>query len=383
MAQIYLDNHNGTRPSPRALALFSQSLQNHYASVLSPYPFAQEPVAELNQTLSSLYEFVGAEAKDHLQLCPSGAAAIAEVFSFVLTHKRGKCDVVTTAIEEAPILLSVDRLEREKKASKVWIALNSDGQVTKEALLEALTPETRLVSLSWANGITGVIQPIEEIAAICKEKGILLHVDATFVMGKLQFRLQDLPIDFLSFDGSCLHAPKGIAALFIKEKIPFSPFSLGGEPISVAAALSLGVACQEMSNSFEQFSIEVVRLRNNFEKSLVEKIPSCQLLFNHAERLPNSSVVLFPGVESESLLYAVSRRGLCATFGGGRFPKISHILHSCGVEKSLSRTALSFAFSRLTTEKEIERAVVLLAEEVERLQRQSRFFDTEEGKKEP
>ena len=339
--KIYLDAHSATRPDPWIIDSFSSNLQEQWRTFSSL------------EALEKLKASLGAAKESTFVLTGSTGETMEQIFlaNYIdVVRERGRNHLLTTPLEELPTLQAIKRFEELDCAAK-WITLNEQGQVTKEALEEALNPRTALVSLSWANGLTGVVHPLADIAKVCKEKDVKLHVDASYVIGKLHFQLQDLGVDFFSFDGALLHAPRGISGFFRK----------GVSDIENLPALSaLNEAVEQTLSRFESVCTETARLRDYFERGIRAGFKEAQILFETAERLPNCTAIAFPGVHAETLLYALQRQGIYASIGGGRFQKLSALLKTCGVEEPLCHSALSFSLSHDTTQEEVERAVEII-----------------------
>ncbi len=362
-APLYFDYHTQARPFSSALKAYSEAHKKGFAHVLAPHKEGQKGIAQINIELDTIYEKIGADRAIHFELTSGGAEAIAQVlYNAQCARPKEKLIVVTTACEEAPLPLTLDRLGR-----RIDVPLTSEGQVSVDALESVLNDEVNLVSLSWANGLTGVIHPIEEIAHLCQEKGIPLHVDATHVLGKLYFRLEDLPIGYLTFDAGRLGAPKGIGGLFVKESAPFKPLILGREPASLPVITALSQTFREIFAHFDTINLETARLRDHFEKAF----PQENCLFQEVTRLPNTSVITFPGVASEALLFVLNADNLYASMGGGIFPRLSHVLKCYGCSNEVMHTALSFTFSFETTQEEIERGIAIITRSVSALQKRS------------
>ncbi len=363
---IYLDNGTLARPSDYLITQMQPFIKRHWHS-LAPYLKGKEPFTTIQKTLGDLHAFVGAKEKDLFQFCSSGSAAISEVYhSAYIDHmaESGKNHILTTAIEEIPIHLLGKRFEKLGVYQNT-IPLNENGQVTREALEAAMTPKTGLVSLAWANSLTGVIHPIWELAELCREKEILFHVDASAVLGKLYFEFQELPIDYLTFEGTTIHGPKGSGGLFIRREIGFesrTPEEVEGADLNVAALVGLGIAIQELSETFDHLCMETVRLRGKLETEIASAIPEAKILFQEAERLPNTTTIVFPGVMSELLAFHLREQGLFASFGGGRLQKLEDLLTAIGIDPIESKCALSFSLSRDTTEEEINRALGMIVD---------------------
>ncbi len=325
----------------------------------------QELIPSFRSFTETIFEALGCDASDKFYFFHSSGEAIQQLFLFhYFDHVRscGRNHILTTNIEEASVLMALHRLEELQCHGKM-LPINEQGQLTSAALEKAINPRTSLLSVSWANGLTGVIHPIADIAEMCRAKDIRLHVDASYVIGKLYFRFEDLPIDYLTFDGSFLHAPKGTAGLLVKSKSPFS--SPMGSSVGGMAALSQ--ALEENMHMFDHVCLETARLRAKFESKIQQQIPDAQVFFQKADRLPNCCAIAFPGVFSDALLFLLNRKGVYASLGGGHCQKLSHILIASGIEETLANCALSFSLSFETREEEIDYAIRVIVESVQKL----------------
>jgi cysteine desulfurase len=258
----------------------------------------------------------------------------------------------------------------------------NSGCVTAHAISEAINPRTALVSLSWANALTGVINPIEEISRLCQERGIYLHLDATHVLGKIFIDWEKPEAHFITFNGDNLHAPKGTGGLYIRADAKCSPFILGGVEqaghrggsYNMAGLVALGEAAREAIDSRDLICTEVARLRDKLEKGLMATIPEATSFFQKQERLPHCFAMAFPGVANEALLYALNRKNIYASIGGGSSQQIGLVLMASGIPEALANSSLSFALSRETTEDEIDRAIEIIADCVKRMRKVSQFI---------
>ena len=256
-------------------------------------------------------------------------------------------------------------------------ATDSEGYITSDAIADSISPRTVLISLSWANALTGVIQPIEEIAQICRQRGILLHVDASHIIESQDLDLKKIEADFITIDGSLLHAPQGTGALYIRKDLTLSPLiaggseqaSLRGGAPNVAALMALAEAAKEILQNRDFFNTETSRLRRKFEKELCKSIENSFVLFANSERIPQTTTICFPGVSSDALLYRLNRRGVFATFGGNQYQTLTSILRACGAPKQSLNSSLSFSLSRYTTEEEVDQAVAIIFDTVLDLRR--------------
>jgi len=274
--------------------------------------------------------------------------------------------------------MAMSRLEKLGCVCRM-IDVDATAHVTPEAVGDHVTPRSALLSLSWGCGLTGVIQPVQEIAKVCRERGILFHLDASHVLGKLSFDLKELGADFISFEGSLVHAPQGTGALWVRDGVKLSPFIYGGQeqgghragPLNLPGLVALGKAADQLLESRDLLCMEGARLRNLLEQGIQEGYPGAKPLFTEQERLPHITTISFPGIANESLLFALSEKGLYASIGGGLQQQLSLILESCQVEPMLAHSAVSFSLSRETTEGEIERAIDIIVRAAKQLRQSS------------
>jgi cysteine desulfurase len=312
---IYLDNENGI------------------GSIEAPY-------AKGVKNPDRLRELLGLAPDDALTLTSSGAEAITEVFySHYLDHiyQSGKTHFVSTTLEEATIQLLLKRFEK-LGCTYTLIEPNEKGQITAEMVAKAMTPRTGLVSMSWANPLTGVVHPIWEIAQMVSDRGVYFHVEATPILGKLFFRFGDMPIDFLTVDGGRCGAPRA-GAVAIRKGSECSPLIPKAYP---QVASLFNEAAEQLFQDFDFLCTETATLRDLLETEL-EGTP----LYSNTERLPNVTALYFEGVSHELLLFHLVQQGIYATYGGGQFPRLPF-----GV--------LSFALSRHTTREEISKAIEII-----------------------
>lgn len=372
-SRVYLDHHTATRPLPSSIEAMLPFLRENWGSTTAPHQMGQELFPALNRSSETVLKLLGAKADDRFYFFSSSGEAIAHLYQshyFDQVRNTGKNHIVTTSLEEAPVLMSLKRLEELGCGGKI-LPVNAQGQLTKDVLDEALRPRTSLVSISWANGLTGVIHPIADLAEVCHAKDVRLHVDASYVIGKIYFHFEDLHIDFLTFDGSFLHAPKGTAGLIVKEKTVFSHPVSSMMGIPVGSVMALSQALEEGGQMLDHLCLETARLRDKLEKGIQEGFPTAVVLFQKAARLPNCSAIAFPGVVSDALLYLLNCKGVFASVGGGHCQKLSHILVACGIDETLAQCALSFSLSFETTEEEIDFAIKRVVECALQLQKLS------------
>ncbi len=316
----------------------------------------KESVSSLDTRYQMIYDLIEASEKDRFVFTSSGAEAINQVFWSVfieVARKSGKCHIIISEMEDAPTMMSAKRCE--ELGCTIKIAPVVDGIIDVEALAALINPRTALVSITMANGLTGVIQPVEEVLSICREKGVLLHLDATYALGKYPLTFES---DYLTFSGDRIHSVKSSGGLFAKETAPLIPLIVGGNEQSglrggsfdIPSFMALSAAAQQAALYLDLMGVEVARLKQLFESLICGEV-----LYKNALRLPNTSAIAFKGVHHEALLYLLNRKGVYANIGGS-------------YAQYLPETAMSFSMSRMNTEDEIRKAAEIINETVHHLQ---------------
>lgn len=381
---IYLDNNTATKPSETVVAKMLPFLTDRWGTPSAPHQIGQQLYPAIEEALRGVYALLGAREEDTIVFTSSSAEGVNQVILstyFEVTVHTGKNQFITSVLEEAPAIMAIERLEQLSCVGK-YVPADKKGRITAEAVAEAMTPRTALVSVSWANGLVGTINPIEEISDLCKERGVLLHVDASHALGKIVTDWEEVPAHFVTFSGDQLHAPSGTGGLFIRSDAKCSSLILGGIEqggyragnFSVAGLVALGQAAREAIDARDLICTEAARLRSLLETEIVERIPDASVFFRDQERLPNCSAIAFPGVSNEALLYALSRKGVFASIGGGTFQQIGLLLEACAATPEMAQSAVSFSLSRETTEEDIERAVEVIVSCVKSLRRISHHW---------
>lgn len=382
---IYLDNSMTTRPSLEAMSTMMPFFSDKWGTPSAPHRGGEELFPSLCEAYDLIYSLVGAREIDDFVFTSSAAEGINQVVLstyFDVTLNTGKNQFITSHIDEAPSIMAIGRLEKLDCVGKM-VYPNKKGQITAEILSEAITPRTALISISWANGLTGVVNPISEIAALCKDRAILLHVDITHPLGKLECDFGDSDIAFATFNGDHIHAPKGTGGLFIRAGIKCSPLILGGieqggmraGSYNVAGFIALGAAAKEAIEAKDLLCTETARLRDKLERGLVANFPTAVPFYSDQERLPHSLAVAFPGVANEAMLYALNRKGVFASIGGGSFQKIDIVLAACKIPQNIAECAINFSLSRETTEEDIERAIEIVSMTAKQLRKLSQHIE--------
>lgn len=371
-SSLYFDNSTTAKPSEKAVSEMIPFYTTYWGVPSSPHKKGQELYPFLSDYYRTIYEVLNAEEEDHFVLTSSGAEAVNHVICSTYKEKTiptGKNQFLSSAVSEAPAIMATSRLESMGVVGKL-VEVTESGIVTVENLTKRLSPRTALLSLPFVNGLTGVVQPLEEIAALCKQRDILLHIDITHAIGKIYCDLNELGADFITFNGEQIHAPKGVGGLLIRKQTVASPFIFGSAdqaglragnfPMPLLAGFAK--ALEEAFESCSFLCMETARLRTRLEEGILASCPGTKVCFQKEERAPHITTILFPHILNEALLFELSQRGVYATMGGGNFQQISIILTACGIDSGAAQTALSFSLSRYTTESEVDGAIKVIKE---------------------
>ncbi len=361
---FYLDHHTVSRPFPEVMEKLGRLSKEYWASASSSHFLGQQQIYLLEKSLESLTKQLGLLQENGVFWTTTGQDALYEVFWAVYAAYARETGKTLFLISEA----SEKKFWRVKKqfeelgCSFKTIPVNAKGQISLEALEEAITPKAALVSLSWAEGLTGVLEPIEDLAAICKKKGVLFHVDASYVVGKMFFRFADMDVDFLTFDLSVMHGPRESGLILCRQESLYPSFKVRKNEINTALFSAVAHTFEMLEEKFEQYCMEVARLRDLFEEKIIDSCPGAVLLCQNMDRLPSCSVIAFPPLIAEALAFVLNAKGVYIPWGAGKFPPLEEVLRVKGVSKEYARSALSFCFSYEITEQEIEDIVAVIVE---------------------
>jgi len=380
---IYFDNNATTQLDPQVLRVMLPFLHEQYGNPSSAYSFgraAAKAVATAREQVAALLRCDPSE----IIFTSCGTESDNSAIQSALLIDPDRKHLVTSKVEHSAIIKQAEALAR-RGYEITWLDVDSSGMMNLEALEEAIREDTAIVSLMWANNETGVLFPIEEAAEICRSKGTIFHTDAIQAVGKISIDLSRLPINFLSLSGHKLHAPKGVAALYVNRRTRFSPYLLGGGQENkrrggtenTASIVALGHAAELASAALDEEIGRGKALRDRFEQGILDAVSSVQINGDRTRRLPNTSNLAIEGVDSEGMLMLLDQRGICCSAGsactaGSLEP--SHVLKAMGFPTERARGSLRFSFSRFNTEAEVDLALQIIPNAVQKLRSMSRGF---------
>ena len=361
--EVYFDNNATTRVLPEVVEAMVPFLTEFYGNPSSVHRFGSQVGERISEARAQVADLIGAADPVEIIFTGSGTEGDNAAIRGMLEAQPGKRHIVTTQVEHSAVLGLCQHLE--KKGYRVtWLGVGEDGALDLDELRAALTDDTAIVSVMWANNETGVIFPIEQIGELVRSKGIPFHVDAVQAAGKLPIRVKDLPVDLLTLSAHKFYAPKGIGALYVRRGITFSPFMIGGHQErnrrpgteNVAAIIGMGKAAEIALARFADDVARIGHLRDLLETLLLESCPGSRVNGREQDRLANTSNISFRYLEGESILVLLDQQGICASTGsactaGSSEP--SHVLRAMKVPADWLQGAVRFSLGRFNTEEEI------------------------------
>ncbi|MBR1425491.1 cysteine desulfurase NifS [bacterium] len=363
---IYLDNNATTKVDEKVLEEMLPYFKEEYANPSSMYDFSKNSSRAIREARGKIKDLLNAANEKEIIFTSCGSESANTAIRGVLNYDKSKKHIITTKIEH-PCVLNVYKM-LEKQGYKVdYIGVNANGELNLDELSHAITDETALVSVMWANNETGVLNPIEEISQIIKSKNkeTKFFVDAVQVAGKIPIDVQKAGIDMLGVSGHKFHAPKGIGALYINSKTMITPLIIGGHQERGKRAgtentpyiVGIGKAAELAIDNLEYEMTEVKRLRDKLEKNILQNIYNARLNTGLANRVPNTTNIGFEYIEGELILLHLSDLGICASSGsactsGSLEP--SHVLRAMNVPFTSIHGSIRWSLSRFTTEDEID-----------------------------
>jgi cysteine desulfurase len=246
-----------------------------------------------------------------------------------------------------------------------FLPVESDGSLDLHLLERAIRDDTAMVSIMWANNETGVIFPVEEMAAICQSKGVLFHTDAVQVAGKLKIDVHGLGVDFLSLSAHKLHAPKGVGLLYVRRHTKYQPFVIGGHQEhgrrggteNVPYIVGFGTACELAAANLNEENTRVRALRDRLEDTILKTVRDTSRNGAKEPRLPNTANIAFEGLEAEALLLALDQVGICASSGSActtGSPEPSHVLTAMGLDYERAKGSVRFSLGIYNTDEDVK-----------------------------
>lgn len=383
---IYLDNAATTKTAPEVVQAMLPYFSELYGNPSSIYEFAGKSKEAVARGREQIAQVLGAKSNE-IYFTAGGTEADnwALKAAFEAYSSKGN-HIITTKIEHHAILHTCEYLEKTRGARVTYLDVDENGVVKLDELEKAITPETILISVMFANNEIGTIQPIKEIGRIAKEHGILFHTDAVQAFCQVPINVDECNIDLLSSSAHKINGPKGIGFLYIRKGVKNKSFVHGGAQErkrragteNVPGIVGYGAAAMRASQSMEERTNQERTLRDYLIERVTTEIPYCRLNGHKEQRLPNNVNVSFQFIEGESLLLMLDNYGICASSGsactsGSLDP--SHVLMAIGLPHEIAHGSLRMTLSEETTKEDIDFTVDRLKEIVQNLRNMSPLYE--------
>ncbi len=368
---IYLD-YNATTPlAPEVLDAMLPYLARHFGNPSSIHAAGRETRAAIDDARDRLARVLG--AKPHEIIFTGGGTESDNLAVLGLARAqaaRGR-HLITATTEHHAVLQAFEYLQKHEDFRVTWLPVDQFGLVDLEELKDAITPQTTLVSIMSANNETGTLQPAREIAAICRERGVLFHSDMVQSFGKIPLDVRDAGPDAISLAAHKFHGPKGVGVLWLRAGVPIQKIQFGGShenerrpgTENIAAIVGLALAADLAICEIGTEQTREAALRDRLWTGLQSAFPAATLNGHPTERLSNTLNVSFPGLDGEALLINLDLEGVCASSGSACMVgsiMASHVLLAMGVAPEIAQATVRFSLGKLTTEAEIDAAISAL-----------------------
>ena len=386
----YLDNNATTRVAPEVVEAMLPYLTEQWGNPSSAYTFGKKAghaVAEAREKVAAL---INANPREII-FTSCGTESNNAAINSALTTQPGKRHIITTVVEHSANIQFGQTMEK-RGCEVTWIPVDRAGQLDVHEIHEAIREDTAIVSVMMANNETGVIYPVEEIAAICRAKGVLFHTDAVQTPGKLKLDVKAMEVDFLSLSAHKLHAPKGIGLLYARKGVPFQSYLMGGGQEqgrrggteNVANMVAFGKSAEIAMASLERDLDKITTLRNRMEEGVMNTIDGVTRNGAKDPRLANTSNLSFIDCEAGAILLLLDREGICASSGsacttGSLAP--SHVLTAMGLTPELAMGAIRFSLSKYSTGEEVDHLLTKIPQIIARLRGKPEKSPKEEPQK--
>ena len=359
----YFDNNATTRIAPEVVDAMLPLLSKFWGNPSSVYGFGKQLAKPLEAARDKVASLINADPCEII-FTSGGTESINSAIHTALATQPQKRHLLTTAVEHSANIKFCAHLKK-MGFEVTLLPVESDGALDLQLLEKSIRPDTAIVSVMWANNETGVLFPIEEIAAICRSKHVLFHTDAVQIPAKLKIDVKHLGADFLSLSAHKLHAAKGVGLLYVKRRVKYQPYVIGGGQEqgrrggteNVAGIVGFGRAAELATAHLKNGNIRIRALRDQLETGILKSIDGVAVNGARDARLPNTSNLSFEGVEAEGILLLLDEQGICASSGsactsGSLDP--SHVLMAMGCSLARARGSIRFSLGIYNTEAEVD-----------------------------
>ena len=377
---IYLDNNATTQLDPAVIEEMLPFLTEYYGNPSSGYTFGRQVRRAIDLARERVAALLGCEpAEVVFTSCgtESNNAAVNSALQLDPNHRH----IVTTGVEHSATRRHCEMVAK-RGCGVTIVGVDSDGSLDLDELERAITAQTAIITAMWANNETGVLFPVEKIAAIARRKRVLFHTDAIQSVGKIPIRLADSTINSLALSAHKLHGPKGVGALYVNKRSAFKPLVIGGSQENnrragtenVASIVALGKAAERAGAALDEENSRVRTMRDRFESGLLERVPKTFVNGDRAARLPNTTNLSFVGIDSDAALVMFDRHHLCCSAGSACRTgslEASHVLRAMNLPAERMRGSMRFSFGRFNTDADVDKALEIIPAVIAKLRAMS------------
>ena len=368
MRDIYLDNNATTAVDPAVVEAMLPFFTEQFGNPSSIHSFGARVGKAVATARRQVQALLGAEHDSEIIFTSCGTESDSTAILSALRAQPERRTIITTVVEHPAVLTLCDYLENKEGYTVHRLKVDRQGRLDLEAYRQLLGDDVAIVSVMWANNETGTLFPVETMAEMAREAGVMFHTDAVQAVGKVPVDLKNSAIDMLSLSGHKLHAPKGIGVLYLRRGVRFRPLLRGGHQErgrragteNSAAIVGLGKACELALEHMELENTQVRLYRDRLEQGLLAAVPHAFVTGDPDNRLPNTSSIAFEFIEGESILLLLNKVGIAASSGsactsGSLEP--SHVMRAMDIPYTAAHGTVRFSLSRFNTVEEIHRVI--------------------------
>lgn len=381
---IYLDNNATTMVDPKVVEAMMPFFTEQFGNPSSMHSFGDKVGRAIKQARKQIQQLIGAEYDSEIVFTSCGTESDSTAILSALKAQPDRKKIITTNVEHPAVLTLCEYLKKEDyKVHQLHV--DEKGRLDLEEYEELLDSRTAIVSVMWANNETGTIFPVEQMAEMAHEKGVMFHSDAVQAVGKIPIDLKATKIDMLSISGHKLHAPKGVGVLYLRRGTRFRPLLRGGHQErgrragteNTASIVGLGKAAELALEHIEHENTFVKSLRDHLEKGILAAIPNCFVTGDPDNRLPNTCNIAFEYIEGESILLMINKMGIAASSGsactsGSLEP--SHVMRAMSIPYTAAHGSVRFSLSRYNTLAEIDKVIEVMPPIIANLRKMSPYW---------
>ena len=393
MNDIYMDNNATTQVDPAVVEAMLPYFSEQFGNPSSMHSFGNKVGLAIKNARKQVQRLLGAEFDSEIIFTSCGSEADSTAILSALKAQPERKEIITTVVEHPAVLNLCEYLETEGYLVHK-LKVDGQGRLDLDEYEALLSDRVAVVSVMWANNESGTLFPVEAMADMANEKGVMFHTDAVQAVGKVPIDLENSNIHMLSLSGHKLHAPKGVGVLYLKRGTRFRPLLRGGHQErgrragteNVASIIGLGKACELAQQHMQRENTEVKAMRDRLQQGILESVPNSFATRDPDNRLPNTASIAFEYIEGEAILLLMNKMGIAASSGsactsGSLEP--SHVMRAMDIPYTAAHGSIRFSFSRYNTEEEVDRVIAAVPAIVSQLRQLSPYWNGDGPVEEP